>query len=134
MLECCSIWLLAFSSSYSVWCVYIQITSSSQVRKQQSCDCTETMIHIIRTLHNESQLFSFYFPGWIRPLNCFAFYSVYARNYFFQCFYTCLTRQVWLNESCMSAVDSKHAHVLKEIVIRSDMCPAQQPAVQLSGA
>lgn len=40
-------------------------------------------------------------------------------------------KQVWLSETCMSAVDSKHAHILKEIVIGGDMSPAQQPAAQL---
>lgn len=38
--------------------------------------------------------------------------------------------QIWFDDTCMSAVDSKHAHILKEIVIGGDMSPAQQPAAQ----
>lgn len=41
--------------------------------------------------------------------------------------------QIWFNDTCMSAVDSKHAFILKEFVIESDMSPAQQPAAQPCG-
>jgi len=41
--------------------------------------------------------------------------------------------QIWLNEKYMSAVDSNHAHVLKEIVIWGYMSPVWQPAGQLWG-
>lgn len=41
--------------------------------------------------------------------------------------------QIWFNDTCMSAVDSKHAFILKEIVIESDMSPVQQPAAQPCG-
>lgn len=107
---------MGFDPQHCLWGVHMHRSLlPSRCQRQQGCDCTGTLIWIIKTLCKESQLLPFCFPGWIgsfifSPLQC-------SCQELFLMFLQILDLQIWLNETCLSSADSKHARFIYQIWI-----------------